>query len=44
MCSGVGGGVVNECELGDVSRGVESPIRAKVPGEIEHSCMQLKSF
>ena len=39
--SGVGGGVVNECKLGDVSRSVES--RMKEPGEMENSC-NLKEF
>ena len=38
MYCGVGGGVVNGCELGDVSRGLESPMRGKVPGEMENSC------
>ena len=36
--SGLGGGVVSGCKLGDVSRGVESPMRGKVPGEMENSC------
>ena len=36
--SGVGGGVVNGYKLGDVSRGLESPMRGKVPGEMENSC------
>ena len=35
--SGVGGGVVNGCELGDVSRGLESLMRGKVPREMENS-------
>ena len=35
VCSGVGGGVVDRCVLGDVSRGLESPMRGKVPGEME---------
>ena len=34
--SGVGGDVIDGCELG-VSRGVESPMRGKVPGEMENS-------
>ena len=35
--SGVGGGMVNECKLGNVSRRVESPKRGKEPGEMENS-------
>ena len=35
--SGVGGGMVNGCKLGNVSRGVESPMRGKEPGEMENS-------
>ena len=34
--SSVGGGVVIGC---DVSRGLESPMRGKVPGEMESSCI-----
>ena len=36
--SAVGQGVVNGCELGDVSRGLESLMRGKVPGEMD-SCI-----
>ena len=36
--SGVGRGVVNRCELGNVSRGVESPMEGKVSREMENSC------
>ena len=36
MYSGMGGGVVDGCELGNVSKGVESPMGAKVPGEMEN--------
>ena len=36
--SGVEGGVVNGCELGNVSRGVELLMRGKVPGKTENSC------
>ena len=35
MCSGVGGDMVNGCELG--ARGVESTMSGKVPGEMENS-------
>ena len=31
-------GDLNGCESGNVSRGVESPMRGKVPGEMENSC------
>ena len=38
MYSGVGGGLVDECDLGDVSRAMESPMKGKVPGQMENSC------
>ena len=38
MYSGEGWDVVNGCELGDVSIGLESPMRGKVPGEMENLC------
>ena len=31
-------GDVNGCKLGDVSRGVESLMRGKLPGGMENSC------